>query len=171
MSRKKHDFKHKLAHFYTTEYDAVFLEDLNVKEMLKDADSARHKAEVGWRDMISIFEHHGAKNGCHVITVDPRGTTKECAECGVETDKPVWVREHSCPTCGFETDRDLNASLNVLERGLEELGVVHSEGTPVETATAVSTDGSGFSATNTVDASCVVEAGSCALKEAVTTAE
>lgn len=171
MSRKKRDFKHKLARFYTTEYDAVFLEDLDVKGMVEGEGNSRNKAEVGWRDMISIFEHHGEKNGCHVIQVEASGTTKECASCGVETPKPVWVRTHDCPACGFEADRDLNATFNVLGRGLDELGVVHSEATPVETATAVSTDGSGYSATNVVDASCVTEAGSRALKEAVSTAE
>ena len=184
MSNKKHDFKHKLAHFYTVEYDAVFLEDLDVRGMLEADKNARNKHEVGWHDMISIFEHHGEKNGCHVETVDPAGTTKECAQCGAETDKPVWVRTHDCPRCGFEADRDLNAAYNALERGLDELGVVHSEATssesrsdsdgrtraslsltPVETATAVSADGSGYSATNVVDASRVVEAGSPALKE------
>ena len=70
---------------------------------------------------------------------------------------PLWVREHSYPTCGFETDRDWNAALNVLSRGLEKLGVVHSDGMPVETATAVST--------RSVDARRVVEAGSPCLKE------
>lgn len=83
----------------------------------------------------------------------------------------VWTRTHDCPTCGFEVYRDLNAAYNVLERGLEQLGVVHSEGTPVETATAVSTDGSGHSVSQVVDASRVVEAGSRALKEAVSTAK
>ena len=79
------------------------------------------------------------------------------------------TREHSCPSCGFELDRDWNAALNVLSRGLDKLGVVHSEDTPVETATAVSTDG-GSSAV-VVDASRVVEAGSSALKEAASAAE
>jgi putative transposase len=54
--------------------------------------------------------------------------------------------------------------LNVLNRGLSKLGVVHSEDTPVETATAVSTDGG--NASIRVDASRVVETGSPALKEA-----
>jgi len=171
MSNKKHDFKHKLAHFYTTEYDAVFLEDLNVKGMLETDENARNKHEVGWRDLISVFEHHGEKNGCHVETVAPAGTTKDCAQCGSEADKPVWVRTHDCPTCGFEADRDLNAAYNVLERGLEDLGVVHSEATPVETATAVSADGSGSSASHVVNARRVVEAGSPALKEAASAAE
>ncbi len=158
MSNKKRDFKHKLAHFYTTEYDAVFVEDLNVKGMLESQQNARNKAEVGWRDFISILEHHGEKNGCHIVQVPPEGTTKECARCGVESKKPLWVREHSCPSCGFTLDRDFNASLNVLSRGLDELGVVHSEVTPVETAAAVDT--------LEVSASRVVETGSPCLKEA-----
>ncbi|ELZ68604.1 transposase, IS605 OrfB family protein [Haloferax prahovense DSM 18310] len=193
MSNRKHDYKHKLAHFYTTEYDAVFVEDLNVKGMLESRGNARNKAEVGWRDFITTLEHHGEKNGCHVVQVDPRGTTTECAGCGVETRKPLWVRKHSCPSCGFELDRDWNASLNVLSRGLDKLGVVHSEDTPVETATAVSTDGlsrgldklgvvhsedtpvetatavstdGGENSSTVVDASRVTEAGSPALKEA-----
>ncbi|WP_394295295.1 zinc ribbon domain-containing protein [Natrialba taiwanensis] len=42
-----------------------------------------------------------ASNSTTRVAVDPAGTTKECAACGVETDKPLWVREHSCPSCGF----------------------------------------------------------------------
>jgi putative transposase len=163
MTAKKRDYKHKLARFYTTEYDAVFVEDLNVKGMLESPQNARNKAEVGWRDFITLLKHHGDKHGCHVVEVGPRGTTKECAACGVETRKPLWVREHSCPACGFELDRDWNASLNVQLRGLSKLGVVHSESTPVETATAVDT--------RSVSASRVVETGSPALKEATPVAE
>ncbi|MFB6139080.1 MAG: RNA-guided endonuclease InsQ/TnpB family protein, partial [Halosimplex sp.] len=106
MRNKKRDYKHKLAHAYTTEYDAVFVEDLDVKSMLEGDGNARNKAEVGWRDFISILKHHGRKHGCHVVEVKPEGTTKECASCGVETEKPLWMREHSCPSCGFELDRD-----------------------------------------------------------------
>jgi putative transposase len=157
MSNKKRDYKHKLAHYYTTEYDAVFVEDLNVKSMLESNGNARNKAEIGWRGFITILMHHGRKNGCHVVDVEPRGTTKECAACGVETAKPLWVREHSCPSCGFELDRDWNAALNVQSRGLKKLGVVHSESTSVETATAVDSV--------SVSASRVVEAGSPCLKE------
>ena len=176
--------KYKLAHFYTTEYDAVFVENLIMKGMLESSENARNKTEVGWRDFSTILDHHGEKNGCHVVQVDPRGTSRECALCGVETHKPLWVREHLCPTCGFEVDRDWNAALDVLNRGLAKLGVVHSEATssephgdsdvrmraslsltPVEAATTVSTDG-GDSLSIVVDASRVVEAGSPALTEA-----
>ena len=167
LTNKKSDFKHKIAHFYTTKYDVVCVENLNVKNMVEGDRNARNMAEVGWRDFISVLEHHGRKNGCYVISVNPRNTTKECYQCGVETEKPLWVREHSCPSCGFETDRDLNAALNVLERGLEKLGVVHSDGMPVETDISVDSG----SVLESVSANSVVEAGSPVLKEVVSTAE
>ncbi|WP_246988993.1 RNA-guided endonuclease InsQ/TnpB family protein [Halorientalis marina] len=161
MANKKRDFKHKLAHFYTTAYDAVFLEDLNVTGLMEGDGSARNMAEVGWRDLITVFKHHGKKNGCHVETVDPNDTTKQCAKCGCSVKKPLWVREHSCPTCGFEADRDLNAAANVLKRGLEQLGVVHSEATPAETALPAGT--------TPVPAKRVLEAGSPCLTERAAT--
>ena len=157
MRNKKEDFKHKLAAFYTSEYDAVFVEDLNVTSMLEGERDSRNIHEVGWRDFITILKHHGEKRGCHVVEVQPAGTTKECASCGVESDKPLWVREHSCPSCGFELDRDYNAALNVWQRGLDKLGVGYSEGTPVETAIPVDEQ--------CVSAKRVIETGSPTLKE------
>jgi putative transposase len=104
-----------------------------------------------------MLEYKGDLYGMHVIQVNPAGTTKECAECGVETEKPLWVREHSCPSCGLEADRDANASYNVLARGLQRLGLGQAEVTPVETATTVETDGGSSSS---VPASRVIETGS-----------
>jgi hypothetical protein len=79
----------------------------------------------------------------------------------LESDKPLWVREHSCPSSGFELDRDWNASINVLERGLElleeQLGLGQSEVERLkETGTAVGSGSIGES----VPASTVVETGS-----------
>ncbi|WP_136716537.1 RNA-guided endonuclease InsQ/TnpB family protein [Halorientalis salina] len=160
MRNKRRDFKHKLAYAYTTVYDAVFVENLDVKPMLEGDRNGRNIHEVGWRDFITILKHHGRKHGCHVVEVDPADTTKACNRCGVKTKKPLWVREHSCPSCGYTTDRDHNAALNVWERGLSKLGVVHSESTPAETGTAVDADDF-----REVSASAVVETGSPCLKE------
>jgi putative transposase len=104
-----------------------------------------------------LLEYKCEREGTHFVAVTPRGTSKECAACGVSTDKPLWVRDHSCPACGFEADRDANAAWNIRSRGLEDVGVGHSESPPVETA--LPTD------TTTVSAKRVVEAGSPPLKE------
>ena len=123
--------------------------------MLQGDGNARNKQDAAWRQFITLLEYEGNLYGTHVVQVEARGTTKECARCGVETAKPIWAREHSCLACGFEIDRDANASLNVLQRGFEELGLGWPESTPVETVTA--TDTTGF---QRVSASHVIETGS-----------
>jgi len=155
IRRKVLDYQHKLTTWLVRAYDAVFVEDLNVKGMLEQSHNARNKQDAAWRQFITLLEYKAKLYGTHVVQVKPRGTTKECASCGVETPKPIWVREHSCPSCGFETDRDANAAINVLQRGFFELGLGWPEDTPVETA--LPTDTPDF---QRVSAKRVVETGS-----------
>lgn len=117
---------------------------------------------MNWQFKNLLFKLPGAEavgrsNGIHIVQVNPAGTTKECAECGVMTEKPLWVQEHNYPSCGFEADRDANASYNVLQCGLQQIGLGWAEVTPVETATATETDGD---ASSSVPASRVVGTGS-----------
>ena len=139
IRRKVLDYQHKLTTWLVREYDAVFVEDLDVAGMLQREGNARNKQDAAWRQFITLLEYKADLYGCHVVQVEARGTTKECASCGVETAKPIWVREHSCPACGFETNRDANAAMNVLQRGFSELGLGWPEDTPVETMTAADT--------------------------------
>jgi putative transposase len=157
LRRKRRDFLHKLSAYYAREYDLVAVEDLNVKGMMESPSNSRTTASAAWRTFLSLLEYKCEREGTHFVAVTPRGTSKECASCGVSTDKPLWVRDHSCPACGFEADRDANAAWNIRSRGLEDVGVGHSESPPVETA--LPTD------TTTVSAKRVVEAGSPPLKE------
>jgi len=100
IQRKVLDYQHKLTTWLVCEYDAVFVEDLNIAGMLQDDGNARNKQDAAWREFITLLEYKGELYGTHVVQVEARGTTKECARCGVETAKPLWVREHSCPSCG-----------------------------------------------------------------------
>ena len=172
LHNRRKDYREKLAHEYTTRYDAVFLEDLDVKAMTEAGRNSRNIAAMSWRQTIQACERHGTKNGCHVIEVPPEGTTKRCSQCGCETDKPLWVREHSCPSCGFEADRDYNAALEVKRLGLHQLGIEPSaetedvgqgmaESTPAETALPGDTEAT----SDTVSPKRVVETGSPCLNE------
>jgi len=170
LKRKRRDFLHKLSNYYAREYDFVAVEDLDAKGLVELPGNSRNRAGAAWGMFLRMLEYKCEREGTHFVAVNPRGTTKECASCGVSSDKPLWVREHSCPACGFEADRDANAAWNILSRGLEDVGVVHSEptspeisdfwcadeslrdsSTPVETALSVDTS---------VSAKRVVEAGS-----------
>ncbi|WP_245549679.1 RNA-guided endonuclease InsQ/TnpB family protein [Natronococcus occultus] len=139
LSNKRQAYREALANAYTQRYDAVFLEDLNVGSMMQQNGNSRNIASMSWYETLQTFQRFGEKNGCHVIRVPPEGTTKRCVQCGVESEKPLWVREHSCPSCGFETDRDQNAVLEVQRLGLVELGVVEdSSGVGQELAESTS---------------------------------
>jgi len=172
LSNRRSSYREALANAYTTEYDAVFLEDLNVGGMMQQNGNSRNIASMSWYETLNSFKRFGEKNGCHVVLVPPEGTTKRCVQCGVELEKPLWVREHSCPSCGFETDRDMNAALEVQRLGLLELGVVEdsvglgqelAESTPAETGTAAGLRSS--SSRDVIPASAVVDTGSPTLKE------
>ena len=139
IKRKRRDFLHKLARYYVSNYDVVALEDLNVRGMMQQNRNSRNTAHSAWRTFIEILRYKAESAGTHLVEVNPRGTTKECSNCGVETDKPLWVHEHSCPSCGYEDDRDANAAKNILQRALSELGMGQAESTPPETATATDT--------------------------------
>ncbi|WP_435092744.1 RNA-guided endonuclease InsQ/TnpB family protein [Halorubrum sp. N11] len=174
LKRKRRDFLHKLSNYYAREYDLVAVEDLDAKGLVELPGNSRNRAGAAWGTFLRMLEYKCEREGTHFVAVDAKDTTKECASCSVKTDKPLWVREHSCPACGFEADRDANAAWNILSRGLEDVGVVHSESTssesqsdsdvrtrallsstPVETALPVDTP---------VSAKRVVETGSPTLK-------
>jgi putative transposase len=167
---------HKLSTYYARAYDLVAVEDLNVKGMMESPSNSRNTASAAWRTFLSLLEYKCQREGTHFVAVEPAGTTKECAACGVSTDKPLWVREYACPSCGFTADRDANAAWNILSRGIKQVGAGRSESTspeiedfwcanesqsdsltPVETALPTGT--------TTVPAKRVVEAGSPTLKE------
>ncbi len=125
-----------------------------VTGMMQFASNSHNRASAAWRTFLRMLEYKCEREGTHYVPVNPRGTTKECAACSVSSDKPLWIREHSCPSFGFTADRDWNAAYNILVRGLKkaDIGAGCSESTPVETALPTGT--------TTVPAKPVVEAGS-----------
>ncbi|SIS21957.1 putative transposase [Natronorubrum thiooxidans] len=157
LQRKRRDFLHKLSNHYAREYDLVAVEDLDAKGLMELPSNSRNRAGAAWGTFLRMLEYKCKREGTHFVAVDPAGTTKECAACGVSSDKPLWVREHSCPSCGFIADRDWNAAYNILVRGLKQVGTGCPESTPAETALPTGTD--------SVPAKRVVETGSPTLKE------
>ncbi|QSW99621.1 RNA-guided endonuclease InsQ/TnpB family protein [Haloterrigena alkaliphila] len=157
LKRKRRDFLHKLSAYYAREYDLVAVEDLDAKGLVELDGNSRNRAGAAWGTFLRMLEYKCEREGTHFVAVDPAGTTKECAACGVSTDKPMWVREHSCPSCGFTADRDWNAAWNILSRGIKQLGAGRSESTPVETALPTGA--------SSVPAKRVLESGSLTLKD------
>jgi putative transposase len=133
LKQKRRDFLHKLSNYYAKEYDLVAVEDLDAKGLVELPGNSRNRAGAAWGTFLRMLEYKCERGGTHFVAVNPRGTTKECASCGVSTEKSLWVREHSCPACGFEADRDANAAWNILSRGItKRVGAGRSESTSPE---------------------------------------
>ena len=71
--------------------------------------------------------------GAVVVLVDPKYTSRECSRCGnIKEDLELSDRIYHCNACGLTMDRDLNAAINICNRGIAKVGRGTPEFTPVE---------------------------------------
>jgi len=132
VTDKRLDFLHKLSRDYIENYDLIAVEDLSVKEMMESSYNAKNTADSSWSSFIQMLSYKAEGAGRTVVKVDPKNTSQICSRCDQYVYKPIWIREHSCPTCGLVMDRDHNAAINILNKALLEVGSVRPELTPVE---------------------------------------
>ena len=111
---KRKDFQHKLSAQYANHYDVVFVEDLQLTNMVKNHKLARSIMDSSWNAFLQKLEYK-----CKLlIKVPARNTTIDCSRCGSKVPKNLAVRIHRCDKCNLVIDRDYNASINILQKGL-----------------------------------------------------
>ncbi|MEA5594335.1 transposase [Rivularia sp. UHCC 0363] len=114
------DFHFKTAKQLFSKYDVIAVEKLNVKGLARTR-LAKSVNDAGWSQFINILEFKAENAGLKVIFVNPNGTSQECSGCGHKVKKPLSQRVHRCPNCNISLCRDLNASINIKERGTHAL--------------------------------------------------
>jgi putative transposase len=119
IADRRGDFLHKLTTRLVRENQTIVIEDLTVRNMLKNRTLARAISDASWAEMRSMLEYKAAWYGREVITVDRWfPSSKLCSTCGASRgEMPLNVREWAC-ACGTTHDRDVNAALNILAAGL-----------------------------------------------------
>jgi putative transposase len=118
----RQDFRHKTVLALVRQYDAIYHEDLQPANMLKNHHLAKAIADAGWSAFLSNLSCKAAEAGKTVVAVPPAFTSQTCAGCGVLVHKGLSDRWHTCPECGTSLHRDHNAALNILRQGLEQRG-------------------------------------------------
>jgi putative transposase len=116
-SRK--DFLHKLTTQLVRENQTIAVEDLAVKNMIKNPKLARHIADAAWGELVRQLEYKARWYGRNLVKIDRWfPSSKRCGSCGHIVDKlPLSIREWNCPKCGTHHDRDINAARNILAVG------------------------------------------------------
>jgi putative transposase len=116
IQRQRSDFHHKTALKIVCEFDAIAVEDLNVRGMVKNHCLAKSISDAGWSQFILILTSKAESAGRVVIKVNPAYTSQDCSQCGHRVRKTLAMREHRCDKCGFVAHRDHNSALAVKGR-------------------------------------------------------
>ena len=130
IANRRNDFQHKLSAQYAKNNDVVFVEKLQLTNMVKNHRLAQPIMDASWGSFIQKLEYK-----CKMLVrVDPKNTTVDCSRCGHKVSKSLAIRIHRCDKCNLILDRDQNASINILNKGLNRLPQELGEVTLVESA-------------------------------------
>lgn len=159
LRNMRKDFHDKVSTAIAKRYDAIIIEDLNIRGMQKNHHIAKSITDVSFYAFREKLKRKAERFGKNIIVIgrfDP--SSKLCSRCGnLKKDLKLSDRVYKCEVCGLKIDRDYNASLNIRSIGLVKVGLVRPESTPVEIAT------SGLYGLYPYRQMSVVEAGSSAL--------
>jgi putative transposase len=119
ISRRRKDFAVKTARAQILSADLVAIEDLKVRNMVKNHHLAKSISDASWTLFRQWLEYFGKVFDVPVIAVAPHYTSQNCSNCGSEVKKSLSTRTHKCPQCGYKDDRDTNAAINILMKALQ----------------------------------------------------
>jgi len=113
------DMLHKLTTRLVRENQLIAVEDLAVKNMVKNHKLAQAISDASWGELVRQLEYKCDWYGRRLVKIDRWfPSSKRCNSCGHTVDKlPLSIREWDCPSCGVRHDRDINAAINVLAAG------------------------------------------------------
>jgi putative transposase len=121
VSRRRKDFAVKTARALIQSVDLVAIEDLKVRNMVKNHHLSKSISDASWTLFRQWLEYFGKVFDVPVIAVAPHYTSQNCSNCGHEVKKSLSTRTHKCPHCGYLDDRDTNAAINILMKPLHGL--------------------------------------------------
>ena len=123
IADRRKDFLHKLSTRIIRENQTVIIEDLSVRNMVRNHSLARAISDASWSEFRRQLEYKADWYGRTVIAVDRfYPSSKTCSACGVIAAKmPLNIREWACAACGVLHDRDINAAKVIRAAGLAVL--------------------------------------------------
>lgn len=130
VSNSRQDFLHKLSYKLVSDSQAVIVENLHVKGMVRNHKLAKSISDAGWGTFTNFLAYKLERKGGKLVEIDRWfPSSKLCSNCFYQIgEMPLDVREWICPHCGTHHDRDGNAAINIRAEGIR---MIKAEGSAV----------------------------------------
>lgn len=136
VNRQRNEHAKRIARNVCKANALVAYENLMIRNMVKNHCLAKSINDVAWGLFRHWLEYFANKFSTTVVAVNPKMTSQKCSDCGAIVKKSLSTRTHKCG-CGCELQRDVNAAINILNRGIARDGQSRSNATGLATATLV----------------------------------
>ena len=125
IANQRLDYLHKESTRLANQYDAILIEDLNMKAIAnKDFGNGKATLDNGWGMFTTMLDYKMAERGKRLQKIDrwyPSSQTCSVCRCVNSETKNLSIRKWTCPHCGAEHNRDVNAAINIKREGLRLL--------------------------------------------------
>ena len=118
IRNQRKDFHHKLSRQIAERYDAVAVEDIDMKAMSRSLHFGKSVMDNGYGEFRDMLSYKLREQGKELIRVDRfYPSSKRCSVCGnIKKELRLSDRIYHC-SCGSCMDRDVNAASNLREEG------------------------------------------------------
>lgn len=129
ISNTRKDFQHKLSRKLVNENQVIVVENLAVKNMVKNHNLAKAISDCGWSSFTNMLKYKSEKEGKIYLEIGRFfPSSKTCHVCLVQVDSlSLDVRSWTCSSCQTKHDRDVNAAINIRDEGLRLLSLGTSD--------------------------------------------
>ena len=121
IKNRRLDNLHKVSTKVVKSHDYVVMETLKVHNLIKNRKLSKSIADVGWSMFVNMIEYKCERYGKEFVQIDQWYPSSQiCSHCNhKDGKKALSIREWTCNKCGTHHDRDINAAINIKNKGLE----------------------------------------------------
>ena len=122
ITNQRNDFLQQQSTMLIRENQTICIEDLNVKNMMRNHKLAQHIGSASWSKFFDMLSYKATWYGNDIVKIPTMyPSSQTCSCCGFKNPlvKNLAIRKWECPECHTKHDRDTNASINILNKGLQ----------------------------------------------------